>query len=167
VSKENQGVAASPPGHQPSASAAPLRSASSQSGVPNAVWLIWATEGEYSDRTEWPIAVTFDKEYGKRVTVRLGQLWRELLEIYRRRPDDTGDIMGEALFDSTPEGREYQALTGGAKGYLGGIYSEERMFYCCEVPVLPASGIEAATAGETRSGSTEGESPTPEGGDAQ
>lgn len=29
------------------------------------------------------------------------------------------------------------------------------------------SGIEAAAAGETRSGSTEGESPAPEGGDAQ
>jgi hypothetical protein len=31
----------------------------------------------------------------------------------------------------------------------------------------PASGMEAATAGETGTGSTEGDSPTAEGGDAQ
>jgi hypothetical protein len=34
------------------------------------------------------------------------------------------------------------------------------------IVLRPTSGIEAATAGETRSGSTEGEGPAPAGGDA-
>lgn len=105
-------------------------------------WLIWGVQGEYSDRNEWPIAVAFDQAAAEAATERLGELWRELLSIYRRREDelfDAGDALGETLFENTDEGREYLALSGGIRGgYLGSCYAEDRTHTCCEVHVLRA-----------------------------
>lgn len=110
----------------------------------NVVWLIWASQGEYSDRSEWPVAVTMDQATGETVTERLGQLWRELYQIYKRREDEldeAGDWGGETLFATTPEGIEYTRLTGHPDN-LGSVYADDRTFTCCEVRVL--SAIDAA-----------------------
>jgi hypothetical protein len=101
-------------------------------------WLIWATEGEYSDRNEWPVAVSFDEIVAKRRTVRLGELWRHLVTIYESREEELDaalDWDGETLFDELPEGREFLAI-GGAKDSLCGSYARDRLYTCCEVPVV-------------------------------
>lgn len=59
-----------------------------------------------------------------------------------------------AIYLLKPDGEEERYLNG------GGILVAYEL-------AVPASGIEAATAGETQGGSTEGESPTAEGGDAR
>ena len=104
---------------------------------PSCVWLIWASQGEYSDRTEWPIAVLHEQASAERATVRLGQLWRQINLTYREREDELDaaeDWDGDTLFDGTPEGREYFALTG-SRGGLGSYSAEDRDFTCLEVPV--------------------------------
>ena len=101
-------------------------------------WLIWATEGEYSDRREWPIAVSFSKEEGEARTVRLGQLWRHLQSEYTRRSEELDmmdDWRGQSLL-TTPEGVEYLALSGDTDTYFGGSYADERTYTCSSVPII-------------------------------
>lgn len=101
-------------------------------------WLIWATEGEYSDRSEWPVAVVFSQVEGETRTVRIGQLWRHLHSEYKRRQDeldDAGDWRGRSLL-LTDEGREYVALSGDDEPYFSGSYADERTYTCSPVPVI-------------------------------
>lgn len=110
------------------------------------LWLIWAVEGEYSDRSEWPVALCRSQKVAEAITERLGQLWRELHAIYKRREDeldDANDWEAVALWEGTPEGRELEALTG-SRGYLGGSYADDRSYTCCEVSVLSAADALAA-----------------------
>jgi hypothetical protein len=111
-------------------------------------FLIWASRGEYSDRREWPIAVMFDRADAEAATVRLGQLWGALCSIYRVQEDAldaAGDWMGDTLFDTTEEGREYKALTGCGVGDFTG-YGEEQSYTCDAVPIWSAATLVAALA---------------------
>lgn len=111
------------------------------------MWLIWATEGEYSDRSEWPVALCADQATAEAATLRIGQLWRELHAIFKRREnelDEAGDYDGKTLSATTDEGRELHALTG-ASGGLSGYYADDRDYTCCKVRLLDSAAIRALT----------------------
>jgi hypothetical protein len=127
----------------------------SETGSGERVWLIWATQGEYSDRNEWPISVGLSKVDAEQRTDRLGQLWRHLCAEYKRREDEldaAGDWVGKAIYE-TDEGREF-LLIGGTESHFGS-YAEDRMYTCSEVPVIhPTSSPDAAPL-DRRDGETE------------
>jgi len=105
-------------------------------------WLIWATQGEYSDRTEWPIAIALDQATAEARTERLGQLWRHLCAEYDRREDEldaADDWQGRAIYDSE-EGREFLALSTTPEfldSFVG--YAQDRMYICSPVPIISAA----------------------------
>lgn len=138
----------------------PLRAA-----IPSAVWLVWASEGEYSDRSEWPVVATTDRASGERLVERLTELWRSADQKWRRiEPNWYEKGAVEAFWRDDVDAAEYARLTGDT-GWLGGFYTDERSFTCCEVRLLDASAIEARR-GETQSGSIADESAAPQA-DAQ
>ena len=112
-----------------------------------AIWVILASQGEYSDRSEWPVGVCHNQQDAEFLTVRIGSLWRELCTIYRRREDEldeAGDWNGDTLWE-TDEGRELFAITG-VKGSFSSVYADERSYYCQEVPIFHAKAMETGTA---------------------
>lgn len=120
--------------------------------IPSAVWLIWASEGEYSDRAEWPVVAVTDEAAAQRLVERLTELWRSADQKWRRvEPEWYDKAVEDAFWRNDADAAEYRRLTGEA-GHLGGCYSDERSFTCCEVELLTASAIEARRA-ETGTGS--------------
>lgn len=106
------------------------------------IYLIWASQGEYSDRTEWPVLAVDDEAEGQRITERLTELYNSLCAIYAAREDEleeVGDFDGETLYESTDEGREFVALGNGGKPQLrtdplwGGV-----TFTCGPIPFRKA-----------------------------
>jgi len=153
---EDNGVAASQPGCQPTASTA---DAFSQSGIPNAYWLIWASQGEYSDRSEWPLVLCSTKGEAEAVVIELDRLQRGLAVTFTAM--DGGWDDSDKLYEGTPDGLRYMELSGGDKPDLH-RYDRHVYYTCSEVPILPASAIEARSD-ETHGGSAVGESAIPEG----
>lgn len=138
----------------PGCSASPSPSVSALTGEhPSRVHVVMGTTGEYSDRTEWPV-VAYPSAEQAQEHVRLATEWMQkncdphklyalgYLERAEWRKANTNP------YDPSME-VDYTGTT----------------WFTYEVPVA-ASGIEAATADETRSGPTEGESPARQG-DAQ
>lgn len=96
------------------------------------LWLVWGIRGEYSDRTEWPVAIYADEADAQEACVRLKQLSRDLYAIYRSRedePDAAGDWSGETLLATTEEGRAFADLNGHA--IAPGSYDFDEMEFTC------------------------------------
>jgi hypothetical protein len=82
--------------------------------------LIWATQGEYSDRQEWPVVAMSDAGAAQARCERLNALFRELCTMYEAREDELradGDLIGATLYESTDEGREFVLLGGGKPSF--------------------------------------------------
>ena len=102
------------------------------------VWLVWGTKGEYSDRSEWPVAVYLDEQSAQNAAVELKRLSRDLRAIYEQREDElaeAGDWNGKTLLTGTEEGRAFQALHGEGEWLCPGDYAFDDMeFTCSAVP---------------------------------
>jgi hypothetical protein len=104
---------------------------------------------------------TADQASAERLVVRLEELWRSLDKLWRiKEADDDfySKEKAEAFWNEQPEAIEYSRLTGRKGEYLGGCYTDERSYTCCEIVVLPASAIEARRAETPESGSVADES---------
>ncbi|HYI39975.1 MAG TPA: hypothetical protein VE053_06625 [Allosphingosinicella sp.] len=108
------------------------------------VWLLWASQGDYSDRNEWPVHAYEDRESAEYAVVRLEALYRELKrrrdEWDENEPDDACQAEGydwdwasKKAF-RTKEGREFKALYGGTCDLNS--YSELTLT-CAEIEVWP------------------------------
>lgn len=117
------------------------------------LYLLWASQGEYSDRSEWAIAAYERKEDAEAAVLRGSALWRVLMAEDGYVPYDE-----RAKRLATPEGQELTALLGSEPSFY-----DELTLTCCEIEVRAAQGIEAATAAETVELGSVHESPVPTG----
>jgi arylsulfatase A-like enzyme len=106
------------------------------------VFLVWGIRGEYSSRTEWPVAAYTSEADAQAVAIRLKELSRDLYAIYSRREDElaeAGDWDGTTLLTTTDEGRAFVALHG-APLAPGTWDFDDMEFTCCEVPLHTRNG---------------------------
>lgn len=83
--------------------------------VERVLWLVWGTRGEYSDRTEWPVAIYSSEPEAQEAAVEMRRLSRDLYALYRRQEnalEEAGDWDGTTLLTSTEEGRAFAKLHG-------------------------------------------------------
>lgn len=101
------------------------------------IFLVWGTRGEYSDRSEWPVAAYDDEASAQAAVAALKEAARDLYEVYRRRRgtlDGAGDWDGKGLLSTTDEGKRFAALHG--DDLAPGSYDFDDMeFTCCAVPL--------------------------------
>lgn len=106
------------------------------------IWLVWGTKGEYSNRSEWPVACYPDEASAQAAAVELKRLSRDLYEIYRQREDaldEAGDWNGKTLLTETEEGRAFRALHDESDWLCPGEYGFDDMeFTCSAVPFRAA-----------------------------
>jgi hypothetical protein len=102
-----------------------------------AIWLVWASQGEYSDRSEWPVVAFTTERRAKRAVERLSELYLALCAIYKSREtelEEAGDWNGDTLYETTTEGKEFLALGNGGKPTLNADpWGYEVSYYCCEL----------------------------------
>jgi hypothetical protein len=96
--------------------------------APSKVWLVWASQGEYSDRTEWPLHAFWNEQTAKDECVNLLTAWRAADQVGR---DEDGQLPD---YD-TPEER---ARTAAFRLVCGTEYDEPR-FYACEIEIRPSA----------------------------
>jgi hypothetical protein len=118
-------------------------------------YLLWVSQGEYSDRSEWPVALYESKADAEAAVLRGGAIWREICG-----SDGFVAYAREKAVKASPLYRELAALAGAEIS----LY-DDPTFYCCELEMRPASGMEAE--GQDPQGlGAEHDSPAPKG-DAQ
>lgn len=102
---------------------------------PSRVHLLWAAQGEYSDRSEWPIALYENEELALADVLR-GEALHRLLFGKAYLPWD-----GRKAKWETPEGKELKSIVGQECDDYDNLY-----LYCCAIEFRDASAIEARRA---------------------
>lgn len=127
-----------------------------RASIPSALYLLWASQGEYSDRSEWAIAIYTD-EAAAQADVERGQaLFRKLFGRGRYLGYDAEKALWE-----TPDGRALSGIVGDECGTWDELY-----LTCAPVEVRTASGIAARSDETPQAAQPEGQEPGPKG-DAQ
>ena len=116
------------------------------------VWLVWGIKGEYSDRSEWPVACYPDEASAQAAAVELKRLSRDLYQLYRQQEgtlEDAGDWNGKTLLTETDEGRAFRALHGQDDWLCPGDYDFDGMeFTCAAVPMRAAIAASPSTGAD-------------------
>jgi hypothetical protein len=120
-------------------------------------YLLWSSQGEYSDRSEWAAAVYDNEAVAQADVLRASALWREI----------TGGRGWVAYDDhervkASPQWAELKRIVGDEIG----LY-DDLSVYCYAIEMRTASAGEGGTATDSEAGVAEGEHAAPEGGDAQ
>lgn len=100
-------------------------------------FVVTGTRGQYSDRSEWVVAVMLSEADAQGAVTALKEAARALYAVYQQREDalhEADDWNGKTLLTTTDEGRAWTALHG--DGTCPGDYDFEDMeFYYAKVPV--------------------------------
>lgn len=96
---------------------------------PTKVWLVWCSQGEYSDRSEWPLCAFLDEKHAQDDCERRLTLWRLADKTCR-------DENGEINFDADDGWWEKRNAAFDAIGF--GSYNDEPRFYACGIDVFSA-----------------------------
>jgi hypothetical protein len=108
---------------------------------PSCVHLVLASQGEYSDRREWPVALYENESLAQADVERASALHRQLFGSEHMRWSDR-----DAAW-ATPDGRELEAIMGERCDESDGL-----SLYCCRLEYRTAQAIETRRAETARLG---------------